>query len=134
MRQLWNSLNSQYVKGMVKLLKYSLQISLHSSRIFSVAIFTDNKKLNKAQERLRLCQSCLPFSIPGVISKERRQQNSMRNMYQYQSCQPLLTCFFLRVFSLKYFNSKQRTLLLACDAESVKSRISTDNDFFKKTH
>lgn len=95
-------------------------------------IFTDNKKLKTAQKRSRLCQSRLSYSVPVVISKDRRQQNSMGNTYQYKICQPLLTCFFLHMFSLKYFNSKQRTSFLTGDAASVKSRINPENDFLKK--
>lgn len=50
-------LASQYIRRTVKLLKYSMQVSLDSCRIFSMAIFPDNDKLNKAQKKDQDCVS-----------------------------------------------------------------------------
>lgn len=90
-------MRSQYVKRTVKLLKYSLQLSLHSSRIFSAAIFTDNEKLNKAQKRSRLCQSRLSFSIPVVFPKREDTKIPLKHVSVSKLSAPAYMFFPLRV-------------------------------------
>lgn len=133
MRKLWNSLNicgTPVCKEDGETLKILSAVFLHSSRIFPVVIFTNYKKLGHKKDGDWVSyarHSQFLWWFP-----KRKDNKIPCGIYiGTKTVTPCFPVFSTRMLSLNYFNIKQRTLLLTCDAGSVTHRTCTDNDFEK---